>query len=261
MSGTVIKTKKEERPNSVRGINRTGIPLQLKERMEQNTGVSFDDVRVHYNSDLPAKLDALAYTKGNQVEIGPGQERHLPHELGHVVQQKLGLVRANARHASGEALNTDSGLERQADEIGAGKRVAIIQRREDNVVQRCEEEPKPEVEEASGLIDNPTVLYNGYMVPVYRSGGTFKARDNDIAIFKKGTEEWVRTTQGVSVIADLDIMKRNNQTPYKVDKLSAKLQIVQRGEPHHFEIVPIQEMSRVDYQKELNRTVRSKVKL
>ena len=106
--------------------NRTGIPTQLKERMEKNTGLSFDDVRVHYNSDLPAKLDALAYTKGNQVEIGPGQERHLPHELGHVVQQKLGIVRANAMHSSGVAMNTDAGLERQADEIGAGKKVGVV---------------------------------------------------------------------------------------------------------------------------------------
>lgn len=117
--------------------NRTGIPQQLKERMEQNTGLSFDNVRVHYNSSLPKKLDALAYTKGNQVEIGPGQERHLPHELGHVVQQKLGLVRANAMHPSGAALNTDAGLERQADEIGAGKKISVVQRMKNNVVQRC----------------------------------------------------------------------------------------------------------------------------
>ena len=103
--------------------NHTGIPIQLKERMEQRTGLSFDDVRVHYNSDLPERLGALAYTQGNQVEIGPGQESHLPHELGHVVQQKLGLVRANAMHPRGVAMNTDEGLERQADEIGAGKRI------------------------------------------------------------------------------------------------------------------------------------------
>lgn len=105
--------------------NRTGIPTQLKERMEQRTGLSFDDIRVHYNSDMPAKLGALAYTQGNQVEIGPGQESHLPHELGHVVQQKLGLVRANAMHPCGVAMNTDEGLERQADEIGTGKRIEI----------------------------------------------------------------------------------------------------------------------------------------
>ncbi|MCH5341002.1 MAG: DUF4157 domain-containing protein [Acetatifactor sp.] len=117
--------------------NHTGIPTQLKERMEQSTGMSFDDVRVHYNSALPARLDALAYTKGNRIEIGPGQERHLPHELGHMVQQKLGAVRANATHSSGEALNIDPELEHQADEIGAGKRVEIVRRMVNNVVQRC----------------------------------------------------------------------------------------------------------------------------
>ncbi|MDE5819595.1 MAG: DUF4157 domain-containing protein [Lachnospiraceae bacterium] len=99
--------------------NRTGIPTQLKERMEQHTGLSLNDVRVHYHSDLPARLDALAYTQGNQVYIGAGQERHLPHELGHVVQQKLGKVRADTRHESGVLMNTDAKLEREADEIGA----------------------------------------------------------------------------------------------------------------------------------------------
>lgn len=124
--------------HSVRRENRTGIPTQLKERMERSTGLSFDDVRVHYNSALPARLDALAYTQGNQVEIGPGQERHLPHELGHVVQQKLGAVRANATHSSGVALNTDPALEHQADELGAGKKLAIVQRmRNNNIIQRC----------------------------------------------------------------------------------------------------------------------------
>lgn len=145
MFGAAMKMekKKADMPFDVRNINspvrrenRTGIPTQLKERLEQSTGVSLDDVQVHYNSDLPAKLDALAYTKGNQVEIGPGQESHLPHELGHVVQQKLGTVRANAMHPSGVALNTDPGLEHQADEIGAGKGVAIIQMIGHNVVQR-----------------------------------------------------------------------------------------------------------------------------
>lgn len=149
MSGIAVRIGMEEKNatsvaqgarRSAGSENRTGIPTRLKERMEQSTGMSFDDVRVHYNSALPAKLDALAYTKGNQIEIGPGQERHLPHELGHVVQQKLGVVRANATHSSGVAMNTDPGLECQADEIGAGKRVEIVQRMGDNVIQRCGEE-------------------------------------------------------------------------------------------------------------------------
>lgn len=112
------KSLSEEKRNSGAG-NRTGIPTQLKERMEQHTGLSLDDVRVHYHSDLPARLDSLAYTQGNQVYIGAGQERHLPHELGHVVQQKLGKVRADTRHESGVLMNTDAKLEREADEIGA----------------------------------------------------------------------------------------------------------------------------------------------
>lgn len=73
--------------------NLTGIPTQMKLDFEQRSGLSFDDVRVHYNSDKPKRIGALAYTQIPQVHIGPGQERHLRHELGHVVQQKQGIVR------------------------------------------------------------------------------------------------------------------------------------------------------------------------
>lgn len=128
--------------DKIRKKNHTGISTQLKERIEQSTGVSLDDVQVHYHSELPAKLDALAYACGNQVEISSGQEQHLPHELGHVVQQKLGVVRANVMHPTGVALNTDHALERQADEIGAGKRVKISQKMGNNVIQRCGDDKK-----------------------------------------------------------------------------------------------------------------------
>lgn len=36
--------------------NRTGIPTQLKERFEEKTGFTMDDVKVHYHSDKPAQL-------------------------------------------------------------------------------------------------------------------------------------------------------------------------------------------------------------
>lgn len=96
--------------------NRTGIPGGMKQDFETRSGLSFDDVRVHYNSQKPAKLGALAYTRGTQVYLGPGQERHLPHELGHVVQQKRGLVRPTGT-VCGLPVNTDAGLEAQADHI------------------------------------------------------------------------------------------------------------------------------------------------
>ncbi len=98
--------------------NHTGIPAVMKANFEQSSGFSFDDVQVHYNSERPAKLDALAYTQGNQVYLGPGQEKHLPHELGHVVQQKMGIVHADTRHKSGAMLNTEERLERDADRLG-----------------------------------------------------------------------------------------------------------------------------------------------
>lgn len=96
--------------------NLTGIPTQMKLDFEQRSGLSFDDVRVHYSSEKPAQVQALAYTQGTQVYLGPGQERHLPHELGHVVQQKSGLVRLT-RSANGLHINDDPALERQADHI------------------------------------------------------------------------------------------------------------------------------------------------
>lgn len=118
--------------------NLTGIPTQMKLNFEQRSGMSFDDVRVHYNSDKPAQFHALAYTQGTQIYVGPGQERSLPHELGHVIQQKAGLVRANAMHPSGVAMNTEEALERQADEIGAGGRIEMspANNASTNIVQR-----------------------------------------------------------------------------------------------------------------------------
>lgn len=73
-----------------------GKPLSdaLREKFERKSGVPLDDVRVHYNSDQPEQLGAEAYAQGNEIFIGPGNEQDLEHELGHVVQQKQGLVKS-----------------------------------------------------------------------------------------------------------------------------------------------------------------------
>lgn len=94
--------------------NTTGIPSHLKEEFEKKSGFSFDNVRVYYHSEKPAQLDALAYTQGNSVYIGPGQEEHLKHELGHVVQQKQGIVKPTTM-INQLPVNMDSQLETQAD--------------------------------------------------------------------------------------------------------------------------------------------------
>lgn len=94
--------------------NLTGIPTQMKLSFEQRSGMSFDDVRVHYNSDKPAQFHALAYTQGTQIYVGPGQERSLSHELVHVIQQKAGRVRPR-RWVRGQPVNDQPELEREAD--------------------------------------------------------------------------------------------------------------------------------------------------
>lgn len=98
-------------------VNKTGIPSQLKENIEQTHNVSLDNVRVHYNSQKPKELYSHAYTQGSHVYISPGQEKYLSHELGHVVQQMSGRVRPTLR-IKGININNDSTLEREADMLG-----------------------------------------------------------------------------------------------------------------------------------------------
>lgn len=106
--------EKEETIQKKAAPNRTGIPTQIKEKYEAASGFSFDDVRIHYRSEKPAQLGALAYTQGTDVFVGPGQEQHLSHELGHVVQQMQGIVRPTT-YIHGLPVNDDPSLEHLAD--------------------------------------------------------------------------------------------------------------------------------------------------
>lgn len=99
--------------------NNTGMPDQLKSGVEQLSGLSMSDVKVHYNSPQPAQLNALAYAQGSDIHVAPGQERHLPHEAWHVAQQKQGRVQATTQMKTGTPVNDDPGLEREADVMGA----------------------------------------------------------------------------------------------------------------------------------------------
>ena len=95
------------------------LPSGLQSGMENLSGMSLDEVKVHRNSDKPAQLRAHAYAQGNDIHLGPGQEKHLPHELGHVVQQKQGRVKPTKQLKSNLNINDDAGLEKEADVMGA----------------------------------------------------------------------------------------------------------------------------------------------
>jgi len=98
--------------------SRAGLPERLKAGVERLSGLAMGDVRVHRDSPEPAKLGALAYTKGSEIHLGPGQEEHLPHEAWHVVQQKQGRVQATTQ-MKGVALNDDVALEAEADRVAS----------------------------------------------------------------------------------------------------------------------------------------------
>jgi len=99
--------------------NNSGLPDSLKSGVENLSGLSMDDVKVHYNSDKPAQLNAHAYAQGTDIHLASGQEKHLPHEAWHVVQQKQGRVQPTMMMKAKVPINDDQGLEKEADVMGA----------------------------------------------------------------------------------------------------------------------------------------------
>lgn len=107
---------KPNSPNIFENKN-TGLSDQIKMGIENLSGYSLDDVKVHYNSDKPAQLQALAYTQGTDIYVASGQEKYLPHEAWHVVQQKQGRVYPTIQ-SNGMNINQDNALEYEADIMG-----------------------------------------------------------------------------------------------------------------------------------------------
>ncbi len=106
-------------PVQRRAADRTGLSEPVKTGIESLSGMSMDHVRVHYGSSRPAQLNAHAYTQGSDIHVAPGQERHVPHEAWHVVQQAQGRVKPTMRMAGGVPVNDEPALEREADRMGA----------------------------------------------------------------------------------------------------------------------------------------------
>jgi len=93
------------------------LPTNLKMGIQNLSGMSMDDVTVNYNSTNPSKVQALAYTQSTDIHLAPGQEKYLPHEAWHVVQQKQERVKPTI-HTKNIAINNDAVLEREADVMG-----------------------------------------------------------------------------------------------------------------------------------------------
>jgi hypothetical protein len=67
--------------------NKTGLPDNLKSGVENLSGISMDDVKVHYNSEKPAQLQAHAYAQGTDIHPASIHEKKMPQESSRVVQR------------------------------------------------------------------------------------------------------------------------------------------------------------------------------
>lgn len=95
--------------------NSTGIPPEMKIRMENLHGFSLDNVRVYYNSSYPSTVDAVALAEGLNIYLAPGQESYLSHELRHIIQQSERLVEPTLEQ-NGVLINDDEKLEKEAED-------------------------------------------------------------------------------------------------------------------------------------------------
>jgi hypothetical protein len=117
--GHISEAITDNRATEMQPENKTGLLDHLKAGIESLSGLALDAVRVHFNSDKPAQLQALAYTQGTEIHVAAGQERHLAHEAWHVVQQAQGRVRPTMQLKDGVEVNDDRVLEQEADVMGA----------------------------------------------------------------------------------------------------------------------------------------------
>ena len=105
--------------------NVTGMPDNVKAKMEGSFNTDFSNVRVHASSSKAPEVGALAYTQGTDIHFAPGQfspesssgQSLLGHELAHVVQQGEGRVQPTTE-INGLPVNDNPALEDEADRMG-----------------------------------------------------------------------------------------------------------------------------------------------
>lgn len=101
------------------------LPVEVQEKMESSFNEDFSDVKIHSNSSEARKLNARAFTQGNEINFATGEfnpgtingQEVLAHELSHVVQQRSGLVKGT--HVENDyVVSNDKSLETKADKEG-----------------------------------------------------------------------------------------------------------------------------------------------
>lgn len=115
-------TAPAERPLAPTGAG-TALPGPVQAKMSEAFGADFSGVQVHTDSADASAMGADAFAEGENIHFAAGKyqpesqsgQELVGHELAHVVQQRQGRVKPQAKGG----LNTDPGLEREADAAGA----------------------------------------------------------------------------------------------------------------------------------------------
>lgn len=118
LQGDTLQEQTLQQSPGPESVANGGLPVGLRQGIENLSGISMADVRVHRNSDRPAQVGAHAFAQGRDIHLASGQDRHLPHEAWHIVQQAQGRVQATTS-VNGAPVNDDPGLEHEADSQGA----------------------------------------------------------------------------------------------------------------------------------------------
>lgn len=187
--------QREERSNN------TGLPDNLKEGVENLSGFSMDDVRVHYNSDKPVQLNALAYAQGTDIHVGPGQEKHLPHEAWHVLQQKQRRVQPTMQ-MQGINVNDNEELEKEADKMSNSfsqkvrgeKPINVSIQKKSDTIQRVPIPLTTEILTELLTNDNISALLESTRIRKDTTADfpeffTFKTTDQEFKINKEGQDD------------------------------------------------------------------------
>lgn len=194
-----------------------GLPEPMKNNMEAMGGVDLSDVKVHHNSSQPEQVGALAYAQGNDIHLGPGQEKHLGHEAWHTVQQKQGRVKPTRMYKRSTPVNDEAHLEREADTMAnqamqckcancaCGKKQMVRQNQTlgaSQVVQRVAAGPA-------------TIEFGDDVLDFY--GDTYEMRDNTI--------DWIWDNTSGRVIEEIKDTEVYKNAADKVEQISEEASI------------------------------------
>jgi hypothetical protein len=116
-----VNYQNQEQQQQQQNSNKTGLPDDLKVKLEAQSGLDLSQVRVYYNSPLPAALGAHAFTRGMNIYLAPGAEQYLPEEAMHLLQQLQGQVTPEKQLTNGKettSINENEGLEKDAVTTG-----------------------------------------------------------------------------------------------------------------------------------------------